>query len=133
MVKQCEAIKSFLEVTFEVTKLIKYSPKRQRILENINKDASNTSPAVRVLCPTCWTVKAATFSSIFENYNALQMTWETALEDTTDSEVKSRIVGVQAKMESFNFIFCLHLGILTFGHTDNLSSCLLYTSPSPRD
>ena len=50
-----------------------------------------------------------------ENYNALQMTWGANLEDTTDTEVKSRIVGVQAKMETFNFFFCLHLGILTFG------------------
>ena len=114
-------VKSFLEVTFEVSKLITYSPKRQRIFENIKKDPLNTSPGVRVLCPTRRTVKAATFSSISENYNALQMTWETALEDTTDTEVKSRIVGVQAKMETFNFFFCLHLGILTFGHTDNLS------------
>ena len=58
MVKRCEAMKSFLEVTFEVTKLIKYSPKRQRILENIKNDTLNTSPGVRVLCPTRWTVKA---------------------------------------------------------------------------
>ena len=63
----------------------------------------NTSPEVRVLCPTRWTVKAASFSSISENYNALQMTYETALEDTTDTEVKSRIVGVQAKWRPLTF------------------------------
>ena len=41
------------------------------------------------------------------------MTWETALEDSTDTEVKSRIVG-----------------ILTFGHIDNLSKALQTTTMS---
>ena len=33
-------------------------------------------------------------------------------------------------METFNFFFCLHLGILTFDHTDNLSRALQTTTIS---
>jgi len=35
-----------------------------------------SSPGIRVLCPTRWTVRADSLASITKNYTVLQSTWE---------------------------------------------------------
>ena len=55
----------------EVCKLIKFSPKRQAVLERIKDDMKIDAPAIKVLCPTRWTVRAESFNRIIENYDAL--------------------------------------------------------------
>lgn len=56
-----------------MTKLIKKSPKHEVIFKKIKNDLSVDSPGVRLLCPTCWTVRAAALSSIAENYVTLRI------------------------------------------------------------
>ena len=108
-VKQSKPIKSALETIHEVTKLIKYSPRREHIFKEVKSatDAStgNHSPGVCVLCPTRWTVRADSLASIICNYEALQSTWEEAIEVARDTETKARIGGVAAQMKRFDFLF----------------------------
>ena len=75
-VKECKPIKNALEMTHEVCKLIKCSPKRENIFRQL-KEFSNltrdycSSSSIRVLCPTRWTVQANALASIIENYVVL--------------------------------------------------------------
>ena len=77
-------MKNALDVTHEVKKLIKYSPKREAVFRDIqNSDGSDYDRAhmslekhsgIRPLCPTRWTVHADSLASIIENYSSLQST-----------------------------------------------------------
>ena len=62
------------------------------------------------MCPTQWTVRAKALTSIAENYQALQLTWDAAKEATKDTEMGARIGGVAAQMEKFDLFFGVELG-----------------------
>ena len=86
------------------------------------------TPSIRVLSPTRWTVRAESIHIILANYDALQRTWEEALQATTDMEAKARIRGVAAQMTTFTYLFGSMLGKLVLKHTDNLSRTLQHAS-----
>ena len=54
-------------------------------------------------------MKAEALVSISENYRVLQLTWESAKDATTDTEMKARILGVASQTEKFDF-FAVELG-----------------------
>ena len=113
-----------LDTVYEITKLIKKSPKRDVLFQKVKDDVTPGSPGVRILCPTRWTVRAEALSSIAENYQALQMTWDAAKEATRDSEMRARIGGVAAQMEKFDFFCGVELGRKILNMADNLSRSL---------
>ena len=118
-------------MTHEIIKLIKFSPHREGIFRNIKKDITDASTVgIRVLCPTRWTVRADSLASIISNYDALQSTWEEAIDVTHDTEAKARIHGVSAQMKTFNYLYGAILGEIILKHTDNLSSTLQHKTPS---
>ena len=51
-------------------------------------------------------------------------------ESPLDSEIKARIIGVEAQMNDFNFLFGVSLGALILTHSDNLSKALQKSSMS---
>ena len=125
-IKACKPVKTSLEVTHEITKLIKYSPRRETIFQGL-KDTHNISvghhtPGIRVLCPTRWTVCGNALASVISNYEVLLSTWDEAVEVVSDTECKARIVASQVKR--FDFVFGAFLGEMILRHTDNLSQCL---------
>ena len=128
-VKESKPIKNALEMTHEVCKLIKCSPKRENIFRRL-KEASNLTTdycsfsSIRVLCPTRWTVRANALASIIENYVVLQDTWDEALEVAKDTDSKAKINGVSAQMKKFEFLFSTILGEMLLRHCDNLSQTL---------
>ena len=122
--KKMKLLKEAIEIiTHEVTKLVKYSPRRQEIFHQVKQKmiSSNDGPGIRVLCPTRWTVRAESLCSIMKIFDALQCTWEEAAEIVKDSETKARIKGVAVQMNSFNYIFGNLLGEMLLKHADNLS------------
>ena len=80
MVKHCKIMNDALDITLEITKLIKKSPKCDAMFEHIKKDMSTESPGTRVLCTTRWTIKAETLKSILSNYDVLLRLWEESVE-----------------------------------------------------
>jgi len=127
-IKSSKPVKNSLEVTHEITKLIKYSPRREGIFEDL-KDKHDISvgyhtPGVRVLCPTRWTVCANALASVISNYDVLLNTWDEALEVVSDTASKARINGVASQMKKFDFVFGAILGEMILRHSDNLSQCL---------
>jgi hypothetical protein len=70
--KCCKLLSDAMDTTREVCKLIKFSPKRQGILEQMKKDINlDKTPGLKVLCPTRWTIRAECFSRVIQNYRAL--------------------------------------------------------------
>ena len=81
-------------------------------------------PGFQTLCPTHWTVHAATLKSVVNNYEVLLEVWEEAQRGHLDGEMKACIVGVETLMRNFNFLFGVFLGELILRHSNNLSKTL---------
>ena len=128
--KRSKVMMDALETTREITKLIKRSPKREALFQSLKDSVVERSPGIRVLCPTRWTVRADSLTSVISNFDTLQSTWEEALTVTTDTEAKARIRGISAQMRTFEFFFGAVLGEMILRHTDNLSSTLQHKTIS---
>ena len=130
-IRQCKLMRESLDVTREITQLIKRSPRRDATLQRIKLQLSvDASPGIRILCPTQWTVCADAWQSILSNYEIVQMLWEESLEFVREAEMRSRIIGVSTCMKTFNFFFGVLLGELLLRHSDNLSRTLQATRMS---
>ena len=80
-------MKSGLDVVFEISKRIKKSPKRDEIFQKLKEEITVDTPGFRVLCPTRWTVRAASLQSVLDNYEVLLQVWEESKETNLDSEM----------------------------------------------
>ena len=123
-IKKCKIMKDALDITHEITKLIKKSPARDRCFEKIKSELAPDTPGVRVLCPTRWTVRAEALQSILNNYAVLQELWVESVDKVRDSEMKARLLGVASQMKTFSYLFGIVLGDLILRHSDNLSRTL---------
>ena len=61
-------MKDALETVHEISKLIKYSPRREGIFQKLKEDLPS-NPGIRVLCPTRWTVRAKLIASVIKNFD----------------------------------------------------------------
>lgn len=111
-----------------MSKLLKYSPCHDTLFEQLKSEIAPSQPGFRTLCPTRWTVRAASLDSVLNNYTVLQQLWEEALNIAADTDARTRIMCVQAQMDSFEYLFGLVLGECILKLTDNLSKTL--QSPS---
>ena len=68
------------DTTAEISKLLKFSPKRDAMFDRIKEAISPETTGFRVLCPTRWTVRAACLQSVIDNCKVLQELWEECLE-----------------------------------------------------
>ncbi|XP_041374138.1 zinc finger MYM-type protein 1-like [Gigantopelta aegis] len=109
-VKGSKVMRDSLDSVYEMSKLIKYSQRRDTKLEELKTEMNPDKPGFHVLCPTRWTVRAASLCSVLDNYSVLQSLWEICYEFVKDSETHARIVGVQSQMFSFDFLFGVSLG-----------------------
>ena len=89
-IKSSKIMKDALETTHEITKLIKFSPKREAIFRAFKQEndleSNSSSIGIRVLCPTRWTVRADSLFGILENHSALMHTWNEAISVARDTE-----------------------------------------------
>ena len=111
-----------LDTAHEICKLVKSSPKRDALLQQIKQDVQADIPGVRVLCPTRWTVRADSMKSILDIY--LLELWGEAYEETKDTDAKACIMGVAAQTTTFEFYYGASLAHLLLNHTDNLRRTL---------
>ena len=87
-------LKSTFEIAHEVTKLVKDSPVRDMKLEGIRNTMDNDCKGIHTFCPTRWTIRGETLGSIVNNHNELMQLWEWSRQNTKDTEMKARIIGV---------------------------------------
>ena len=120
-VKEIKLLGNTLDTTYEISKLLKFSPKRDALFDTLKITIAPDCPGFRTLCPTRWTVRAACLQSVLENWEVLRESWTESLETKLDPEVKSRITGVRYQMETFDYFYGVQLGNLVLRHSDNLS------------
>ena len=127
-IKQSKVCRDALETAFEISKLVKFSPKRNAAFDRIKADTPeddcHTGVGIRSFCPTRWTVRGDSISSILDNYNVLKQLWDECLDTTLVPEVKGRMLGVRAQMSQYNLLFGLKLCERVLKITDNLSRTL---------
>ena len=73
-----------------------------------------------MLCPTRWTVRAASIQSVLDNHEVLVGVWEESKASSIDSEIRARIIGVERLRLPFWIIACFTV----VRHSDNLSKGL---------
>ena len=123
-VKQPKVIRDALDSTFEISNVVKYSPKHDSRFEKLKQELAPDTPGLKVLCPTRWTVRAESLQSVLDNYTVLQDLFDECSDSVKDTEIKSRINGVVSQMTQFDFFLGVALGQLFLPHTDNLSKAL---------
>ena len=64
----CEA----LNLTMEVSQLIRFSPKRSSLFESLQAQVCPGAPSLKPLCLTRWTVRTRAIKAIISNYEVLK-------------------------------------------------------------
>ena len=108
-----------LDSSQEIIKLVKFSPRRDCVLQQLKTTLAPDTPGVSVLCPTRWTVKADSLRNILDNYLVLNELLIEALDFVRDSETRSRICGVAAHMADFDYFICVSVVETILQHCDN--------------
>ena len=116
-----------LDATFKISKLIKFSPKKNALFDEIkaaNADERECSAGTQTFYPTKWTVWKKSVASILDNFHNLKQLWDECLETRLEPDVKGQIIDVKAHMCKYNMLFGLKLCERILLITDNLSMTL---------
>ena len=83
-VKQSKVCQDALDLAYEISKLIHYSPKRNAAFHRTKAEQpaedEGSSIGIQAFCHTHWTVRGDAIESIPENYNTLQQLWDDCLD-----------------------------------------------------
>ena len=132
--KSSKICKDTLDTSFEITKLIKFLPKRNASFDRIrvsNQDEDSII-GIHTFCHTRWTVRGDVIESILINYCSIFNLWEECLDSPVrlEPDVKARIIEMKTTMTKFNFLFGLKICERIWKQTDNLSQALQRSSLS---
>ena len=144
--KNSALLKHTIDDTFELTKLVKKSPKKDSKLKEIqnslaiaddrgNEDyeQNEAKPSISMFCPTRWTVRGKCSMVIIENFDEFQRLLEWAIENTSDTSMKAKICGISSYSKTFSYCFGIHLAAMILNNSDNLSKTLEATQLSAVD
>ena len=124
-VREVKIVKDAVDTTFELSKIAKYSAKRKAELVRLKEERAHNDPGFRTICPTRWTVRSKSLSSVRQNYSVLQQSLSTFADFAKhDMEISARVNGIRSQMEKFSFLFGVMLGESVLGMAENLS-CVL--------
>ena len=70
--KQVQVIGNVLDTVWEISRLLKFSPKRDRLFDKLKNSMSPDTTGFRTFCPTRWTVRSASLRSVLDNYEVFQ-------------------------------------------------------------
>lgn len=125
-VKKSNVIKSSMEMTHEITKLIKLSPRRDAIFHEVKAESDLVTDckhsSIQLLCPTWWTVWANSLLSILNNYSALKYLGK-SLGSSEGYWEQGKDPRNEYANEHIQFSFWDNVGrnVAIICHTDNLS------------
>ena len=117
--KNCNLQSDIMDTAKEIVSLIKFSPKRENLLEEIKENVEgpeSKAKGILGLCSTKWIVRARCFRRILGNYAALLQEWTISLDEKLQFNIRGRIIGCQAQIDTFDFFFGLNLGQRLFSH-----------------
>ena len=119
----CLPIRDAIDLVMELSKLIRYSPKRTALFETLQSQLANHSPSLKPLCPTRWTVRTGAIQSVLSNYSVLcEALVQINLE--THDDYGRKAGGYLAQMGKFSTYFGLKLSHLIFSGIEQLSITL---------
>ena len=87
--------------------------------QNVVVSGGETTPLLRTLCPTRWTVRHASINSILLNYEILLSTLEEV--QSGHDEYAAKASGLHARMELFDAYFGLKLSQLVLSAAEQFS------------
>ena len=105
-------IREALNFCTELYQLIKLSPKRLHLFEDIQNCNNPNGPTLKPTCPTRWTVRNKSFKSILDNFETLENTLEEISRERNEPGRKA--TGLLAMMEKFSTYFGLYLAYEIF-------------------
>ena len=119
--KSCPVLKDTIDNTYELTKLVKKSPKRDAKLRAIQGNTVSGEDDEYEEMMKNPTIK---LKSIIENFDELQELWDWSLQNCSCSEMKGRIQGIKVHSLKFSYCFGILLAHMVLAHTDNLNQTL---------
>ncbi|XP_046571823.1 zinc finger MYM-type protein 1-like [Haliotis rubra] len=141
--RACKPLRDALDITIEVNKLIKYSPKREHLFKNLPKALSiekrldmdvpqtERTRGLRPLCPTRWTVRTGSINSVLENFDTLRKAFE---EINKGHDENARIAGgLLSQFDQFSVPFGLKVSSQIFGASEQLSSSIQSVETTAKD
>ena len=81
-----------MDVMQEISKLFKKSPNRDGLFRKLKTELSPDTRGFHVLCPTRWTVRAASLQGVLDNHKALFGVWNEALSSQIALDRRARII-----------------------------------------
>ena len=127
--RSSKMLSDVMDTTAEISVLLKFSPKHEKLLENLKEQLKDSEQSTRnkitKLSTTRWTVRASALLRIIENYSYIMELWnECLVNENLTTEIKSRVNGCQSQMGIFHLFFGIHLGHRLYSHTENLLKSL---------
>ena len=71
-IRNIKILRDALDISFELSKLLKYSAKRNAQYKQIQAELSPEETGFRTMCETRWAVQSSSLQSILRNYSVLQ-------------------------------------------------------------
>ena len=118
MTKECDILHDVMSVVGEICILVKFSPKWEYLLENINgnieKEDLEKFKKLKKLLAMRWTVHAECMKRVIDNYESHLQLWDKCLEEKLDHETKARIVGCKSRNDKTNWAHLLKKIFINF-------------------
>ena len=130
--KKVKPVRDALNITKEISRLVKFSPKREVLFVKNQVDASGhlesgdvpaVGPNIKPLCPTRWTARTGAIEAVLKNYSTLQGTMR-EVNATQHDDNGIAACGVATLMESFQTYWGLKLSHIVFSTAEELSRSL---------
>lgn len=130
--KKCVIVRNVMDFIYELVQLIKFSPNRLYVFDSLRKNVvvsgGESTPRLRILCPTQWTIRHTSIKSILLNYEILLSTLEEVQKG--HDEYAAKASRLHARMELFDTYFGLKLSHLVFSAAEQFqSTCKLKILP----
>ena len=120
---KCSPIKDALFLTGELANLIRASPKRLALFNQLRSEVAPSAPGIKPLCPTRWTVRTSAIDSILKNCLVIDAELDQISEESCGNTA-GKASGLRAVMAKFSTFFGLKLSFLIFSITEQLSVTL---------
>jgi len=121
--RESSLVRDALDYAQNLATFIKMSPKRMGKYLEISAEYEN-SQTLHQLCPTRWTIRTRSLSSVLNSYQAIHETLMSISEENNQREICDKARGLARKMENFDLYFGLFIGKNIFSVCEQVATTL---------
>ena len=104
--RSIQVMSAAFDVVLELSKIFKYSAKKKAMLLKLKSELAPSSPGIKPLCPTRWTVRAESLRSVIMNYSLIITVLEEIMEEYRGNfEACCQARAILTIMDNFHFLF----------------------------